>query len=118
MEYQRMVQNGVPYLWLTGQGLLQSERDALDLVGICGGEALSRVLVSGDGLSTDFSRLATGVAGAVLQKLSQYEIKTALVTDTAAAKGKFVDFLLETNRGTMFRAYPTKEEALEWLLGE
>lgn len=118
MEYQVKEALGRRYVWLPpGGSLLQSQQDGLDVIAACFQERAELLMIAGERLSPDFGRLATGLAGAVLQKLGQYRIKTALVLDPAQARGKFADFLAEANRGAMFRAYPTQEEAERWLLG-
>ena len=117
MEYQVIAKKGQQYLWLAGEGtLIESEQDALDLVAACMQENTNLLMISAGRLSENFGRLATGVAGAAAQKWSQYHIKTALVMDSQDAKGKFKEFLLETNRGGALRSYSTAEEAEGWLL--
>lgn len=119
MNYSLEEKNGHEYVRLHDEGaLLNTEQDGLDLVGVCAGHGVNLALIPGERLSDDFFRLRTGVAGAILQKLTLYNIKTAVVMDERRALGKFKDFLAETNRGRMFRAYSRVEEAVEWLVGE
>ncbi len=54
-------------------------------------------------LGPDFLRLASGVAGEVLQKLVNYRFQVAVfgdVTAAAEASGPLRDFIRESNRGT------------------
>ncbi len=119
IQYQIKEARGMRYLWVAGPGKgIETLQDGLDLIGVCFQENVNRLMIGGERLSADFGRLATGLAGAVAEKLGQYRIKTVLVLDPGQAKGKFSEFLAETNRGGAFRAYPRVEEAESWLLGE
>jgi hypothetical protein len=54
-------------------------------------------------LGPDFLRLASGVAGAVLQKLVNYRFQVAVlgdVSEAASASAPLRDFIRESNRGT------------------
>lgn len=109
---------GQSVLFLPAAGVpVTCEQDALDIITCCAEHEVDKVLISGERLSDDFFRLRTGVAGGVLQKLQQYAIKTAVVMTEERAKGKFVDFLAETNRGNTFRSFIDEEAALDWLIG-
>ena len=109
--------NRIKYLKLApaGQVIAHSE-DGLALISLCWAHEVDRVLLLQGCLSNDFMRLSTGIAGEVLQKLSNYGIRAAAVLDMAETKGKFKDFLLETNRGGIFRAYDSVERAEAWLV--
>lgn len=117
MDYQVIEKNNQKYI-LLGQGgsPVQTEQDGLELVSACIEHGTNMMLIEDKGLSDDFMRLSTGVAGAILQKFALYNIKAAVVLDKDRAKGKFKDFLTESNRGSMFRAYTDFTEAESWLL--
>lgn len=118
MEYQPQTKQGKKFLLLQGEGQkIEKEQDALDIISLCAEEDTRLVLIGSERLSDDFFRLRTGLLGAVVQKLVQYSVKAVVVVNAAQIKGKAEDFLLETNRGKDFRAYPTQEQAEEWLLG-
>lgn len=81
--------------------LLASEADALDTIG----EALRRqadlVVIPVGRLSPDFFRLASGLAGAMLQKFTNYQLRVAIVGDISAYTAKSAplrDFVGESNR--------------------
>lgn len=102
---------------LPGDGLLTSEQDALELVAACGETQTNRLLLSDGCLSPAFFDLRSGLAGAVLLKFSNYRIRAAaVIPDKVAQSGRFGEFVRETNRGSQFRVYPTREEAAAWLL--
>lgn len=67
-------------------------------------------------LSEDFFRLSTGLAGEVLQKFVNYQMKAAIVGDFSAYTSKpLQDFIRESNRGRTVFFLPTEKEALEKL---
>jgi hypothetical protein len=92
---------------------LQTERDAIELIG----EALSRgaslVLIPAERLGDDFFRLRSGIAGAIIQKFVTYRLRLAIVGDTSAhvaASSAFRDFVIEANRGHQVWFLETREE--------
>jgi DNA-binding PadR family transcriptional regulator len=96
---------------------IRSEQDALDLVALCGEHDTNRLMLHAEALSEEFFRLRTGVAGAVLQKLINYSVRTAVVVpDPAAMRGKFSDMAAEAGRGRQFRVFDSRQEAEDWLL--
>jgi hypothetical protein len=105
---------------LPGGGVIASEQDALDLVGACGEYGTQRLLLYAGNLPPAFYDLKTGLAGAVLLKLSNYWVKTAAVlTPELVGNGRFSEFVLEANRsGRLFRVFYEREKAVEWLLKE
>ena len=119
MEYEVIARNGQSFVRpLPGSVLIAAESDAVMLVQFCAEADTDRLLLPAACLSPDFFRLSTRLAGLVLQKLANYRIKTAAVPDAAAVKGKFYEFMLETNRGQMFRVFDDEKQAAAWLLGE
>ena len=93
---------GVPVLRCAADGpLLDSEQAALDLIG----EALGRaevVAVPVSRIVPAFFTLATGVAGAVVQKFVNYRLRLVIVgdlTEHIAASTALRDFVREANRG-------------------
>lgn len=93
-------------------------QDVLDhLIVVCWEYDVHRIMVDSSCFEEGFYRLRTGIAGDVHQKLLNYRIKTALIiTDTRLIRGKFEDFVLETNKGHDFRVFDNKVEAEEWLI--
>jgi len=99
-----------------GSIFIARERDALDLVGLCGEHGATNVLLDGSCLADTFFDLKTGLAGDVLLKLSNYFIRAAVVTtEDRIGTGKFSEFVLETNRGKQFGVFTTREAAASWL---
>ncbi|KPU43564.1 transcriptional regulator PadR-like family protein [Oxobacter pfennigii] len=118
MDYTVTVKDGNKYIeCASAQTPIQSEQNALDLISACLENQTDMVLIHGDVLSDDFFKLKTGLAGSVLQKFSNYFVRAAVVmTDDQRIKGKFKDFLAESNKGNSFRVFSSKEQAEGWLL--
>lgn len=117
MQYEIKEVAGQRYIFLPEGGRsIQSEEDANALISLVFEHGVNLLLIDGSRLSDEFLRLRTGVAGAVLQKLGNYNVKTAVIMDPNTAKGKFRDFLAESNGGNTFRTYPNQADAEKWLL--
>jgi Domain of unknown function (DUF4180) len=117
MSYQLSQQNGKTFIeCLPGVLCLQNERDALDLVAACGENDTPLLLLYAENLAPTFFDLSTRLAGEILLKFTNYRIRAAAVlTPELATKGKFGEFVLETNRGRDFRVFYSREEAVSWL---
>lgn len=117
MTYQVIEKDNQKYILLGSTGkTIQTEQDGLELISLCAKNGTNLLIIQSQRLSDDFMRLGTGVAGAVLQKFTIYNIKAVVLLDENRAKGRFKDFLLESNRGSIFRAYTDYMEAENWLL--
>jgi hypothetical protein len=101
-----------------GRVLLTNERDLLDLISFCGEQDSNRLLLFAENLPQRFFDLRSGEAGSVLQKFSNYHMKVAAVLQTSHIRGKFGEFVLETNRGRQFRVFESPEDAERWLVSD
>ena len=71
-----------------------------------------------ESLSEDFFRLSTGLAGEVLQKFVNYQMRVAILGDFSGYTSKpLQDFIRESNQGRQICFQPTEAAALEWLEG-
>jgi hypothetical protein len=118
MNYQIREINNKKYIELISTSSpLSTENDALDLVALCIENATNLLMIHYVALSQDFFKLKTKVAGNMLQKFINYNIKaTAIIPDDILHKGRFREMALETNKGNHFRMYEKIEEAERWLL--
>lgn len=117
VTYKVIEKSNQKYLLLESIGRpIQSEQDGIELISICAQNGTNLLLIEGERLSDDFIRLTTGIAGAVLQKFATYNIKAVAVLGENRTKGKFKEFLSESNNGSMFRAYTNFSDAENWLL--
>ena len=97
----------------TGDGLIDSERRASDLIGDALGEGIDVVVVPVDLLPVDFFQLRTGLAGVIAQKLVNYRITLAVlgdITDHLAASNALRDWVREANRSEEVWFLATDEE--------
>lgn len=90
--------------------------DALKVITACIESGSHALLIDRDALPPEFFDLSTGVAGALVQRLTQYEIRMAgVVPDVSIHSRPFQDFAREANRGRWFRFFPDREQAVAWL---
>ena len=102
-----------------GEICLRNEADALDLVAACGENGTQRLMIHASNLAPEFFDLSTRVAGEILLKFSNYRIQAAAVLrPEMVERGKFKDFVLETNRGRDFRVFYDRQSAESWLVGD
>lgn len=82
------------------EGRIESERDATDLVGNASFQHADVVLLNAELLPEEFFDLSTGLAGAVLQKFSNYRLRLVII---GAFEGRGSEslqaFIRESNRG-------------------
>jgi len=96
---------------------LSAENDALDLIALCFEHEANLLMIHYASLSEEFFNLKTRVAGNILQKFINYNIKTVtVIPNEIMQKGRFREMALETNKGNHFRMYESREEAEKWLL--
>ena len=96
--------------------LIEDEKDVVDLIGVCAGFDADRIMLHGGIFARSFFDLKSGQAGMILQKLVNYQIKTAAVLSRDEIRGRFGDFVAETNRGNHFRVFFDRQQAEAWLL--
>lgn len=117
MNYQLITTSNSAYIdCFSGDGLLDSERAALDLVAACGEAGTNRLMLRAENLPETFYNLRTGLAGAILLKFSMYHLRVAAVLhQERTSQGRFYEFALETNRGQQFRIFYDRILAEQWL---
>jgi len=117
VEYTKIEKNGKQYIKVVS-GLIKEEKDGLNLVAACAEHGTNKVMLPTDCLSEEFLRLSTRVAGHVMQKFVNYNIKAVAVIDKEKYRGKFSDFIAEVNRGKWFHAFEDMDQAESWLIEE
>lgn len=76
----------------------------------------SAMVLRKEQLVEEFFRLSSGIAGEVLQKFVNYQMRLAIVGDFSHYTSKPLrDFIYESNNGTQVGFQPTVEAALAWL---
>lgn len=118
MHFEVMEKDGQIYLKVaSSEAPLQSEEDVLDLIGGCYEHNTSLIMLQAEALSDEFFELKTGLAGKVLQKFMNYQVKAALIIpNEQTIKGKFKELIAESKKGNRFRVFSNLKEAELWLL--
>jgi hypothetical protein len=97
------VRHGVRVLLLPDDGpAIATEADAMDVVGQAFGDGAEVVAVPVTRLTPDFTRLASGVAGAVVQKFVTYRLRLVVVGSLdhlGEPAGPVADWVREADRG-------------------
>lgn len=93
--------------------LISTEADFTDFIGEAAWGGSTRIVVPVARLSPDFFKLSTGLAGAILQKATNYRLKVAIVGDISAhteTSGPLRDFVYELNKRGEIRFIATDAE--------
>ena len=93
--------NNIIIAELTDESFIISQtQDALDIMGEAWIYPCSMIIVPVKNLHPNFFKLHTGLAGDILQKFSNYNIKLAIIGDFSKYKSKNLhDFICESNKG-------------------
>ena len=95
------MRGGVRVLDVPVEGpVVDDEQSALDVIGDAFGAEASVVAVPVARLGPEFFRLASGVAGAVVQKFVNYRLRLVVVGDLGrhgSAEGPLADWIREAN---------------------
>ncbi len=99
--------------------LVTDGQSALDLIATVYYETgCTAMVLPKAALSEDFFRLATGLAGEVLQKFTNYHMRLAVVGDFSGYASKNLkDFLYESNKGRAVFFLTGEEDAVARLGG-
>ncbi|QHT63579.1 DUF4180 domain-containing protein [Paenibacillus lycopersici] len=103
---------------IDGEGIVIADvQDALDLMASAryNGDA-HKLLIRKANITEDFFELRTKLAGDILQKFTNYEVKLAVVGDFSGYDSKSLrDFIYECNQGSRFFFLSDETEALDAL---
>jgi hypothetical protein len=92
--------------------LIKEVDDALSL--FCMIEDCSSIILKKENIIDDFFNLATGIAGEILQKFSNYRMRMAIIGDFEEVQSKALkDFIYESNKTKRIVFVKTLDEALE-----
>ena len=121
MEITVRNHRGIRYaLVMADAPLITDVQTALDLMMSVGYETeCSRIALPKQAVAEKFFSLGTGLAGDVLQKFVNYQVKLAIIGDFSGYQSKPLrDFIYESNRGRYIFFVGTEEEAAEKLTAE
>jgi hypothetical protein len=94
--------------------VIRSSRDGIDLIAEMMSHGLTKLILHERNVAPEFFQLQTGIAGEVLQKLTNYKIRVAFVGQFANYKSKSLQaFISESNRGNQVFFTESLEIALE-----
>lgn len=101
----------------TKEILISDFNSALDLaINTKVSDDISNIILNKESIFDDFFDLKTKVAGEILQKYVNYDIRLAIVGDFKNVKSKALnDFIYECNNGKYFYFVNSLDEALEKL---
>ncbi len=102
----------------SGQGLMRTPADATLVLEACFSHGAHSALLYASSLPPRFFDLSSGEAGTVLQKLRQYEVRLAVVYDSKACpfSSRFGEMLAEEHSKSYFHVFPSRAEAVAWLV--
>ncbi|MEN0056423.1 MAG: DUF4180 domain-containing protein [Mucilaginibacter sp.] len=97
---------------------INSTQDALDILANCAYQDAKRIIIHKENITESFFDLKTTLAGDILQKFSNYNVKLAIVGDFSIYTSKSLrDFIYESNKAGRISFVATKDEAIEALSG-
>jgi len=98
------------------QGVIGGVPDALDLIGTAFFNGAANVIIPQHLLTEHFFVLKTKVAGDILQKFVNYEMRLAIVGDFSGIQSdSLACFIRESNKGRHVFFKSTQEEAIDAL---
>ena len=100
------------------RGVLQTEQDVTDLIGLCGERDADRLLLRASNLPKEFFDLKSGLAGMILQKFMNYHLTVAIVVPADQIAGRFKELALETSGNRNLHIFTELETARDWLTGK
>ena len=113
IKYHKTTENTIIAELTDEKFMISQVQDALDLMANLGVFDCQSIIIHERNLNTDFFDLKTGLAGEILQKFSNYQVKLAIVGDFSKYKSKSLqDFIRESNRRDMIFFVDNLESAL------
>ncbi|WP_379133768.1 DUF4180 domain-containing protein [Paenibacillus sp. sgz500958] len=118
MRITTVINNNIEVAKVESQELLITDvQSALDLLATVQYETgCNRFILSRSAICEDFFQLKTRLAGEVLQKFINYQVKVAIVGDFSMFTSENLkDFMYECNKGKDFFFLTTEEQAIDKL---
>lgn len=117
VNYQVLESRGKKYLYILGESaLIQKESDVMDFISLAIEHDTRFMVFDNNILSEDFLNLRTGLAGAVLQKFANYNLKAAVIKDDQNFPMRFQEMVSDLSTSNTFQVFNNMEDALNWLL--
>ncbi|MBX9852198.1 MAG: DUF4180 domain-containing protein, partial [Cytophagaceae bacterium] len=118
MNIHKVIENNVEIVTLDNKELLITDtQSALDLMATVRYEAdCDRLILHKSNITEDFFDLKTGLAGSILQKIINYQLKLAIIGDFSIYTSKSLrDFIYEMNSGKDIFFLENEQQAIEKL---
>jgi hypothetical protein len=118
MNISNVIENGMEIALVhSNEILINDTQSALDLMATIRYQTgCDRFVLDKSVISEDFFDLKTGLAGEVLQKFINYQVKVAIVGDFSMYSSKSLkDFIYESNKGKDVFFSPNEKQAIERL---
>jgi hypothetical protein len=95
---------------------INTAQDALDILANCAYQDARRIVMYQENITDSFFDLKTTLAGDILQKFSNYNVKLAIVGDFSKYSSQSLrDFIYESNKAGRISFVATKEDAIDAL---
>lgn len=96
--------------------IIHSVNDALDLMANVRYQECDKMILRKEQITDDFFELKSGIAGEILQKYTNYQMRVAIVGEFTGYNSKSLnDFIYECNQGNKILFKSTVDEALSAL---
>jgi hypothetical protein len=96
---------------------INNTQDALNIMANCGYKGAGTIIIHEQNVIPDFFDLKTGIAGEILQKFSNYNVRLAIVGDFSKYQSKSLrDFIYESNKTGRINFVNSVEQAKDALL--
>ncbi len=114
MEIKISEKDGLRFAEIKSEEIILSNLDdALDLIADCGYNGADAMMVSSENIAPGFFDLSTRIAGEILQKYTQYNMRLAIIGDFSNVESKSLrDFIRESNKQGRILFVNSPEEAL------
>jgi hypothetical protein len=112
------VRAGKPYVTSRSSGrFISTPQDFLDLLAWGSENETNLFLLEDTNLAHDFYDLTTGLAGEILQKISNYSSRLAIVGSfDMVVSRRFRELMVESNKGSQVHFALSRDEAMSWLM--
>lgn len=99
---------------ITDEIILSTIEDGLDLLGNLYYQGFDKIIIYEKNITPHFFDLKTKIAGEILQKFVQYQMRLTVVGDFSKFQSKSLnDFIFESNKGTQINFVSSQSEAIK-----
>ena len=118
MKITTIKENGIEIAVISSNDIIITDvQSALDFMATVNYEAgCNRMILNKSSICEDFFHLKTQLAGDVLQKFTNYQIKIAIIGDFSVySSNSLKDFIYESNKGKSIFFLSNEKQAIEKL---